>query len=55
MHELEARDASKESRLRQEDSGLLDCALAIDILSIEFVELLLLVSDCCCSASIMIL
>ena len=45
------RDTSKRQAvlqlLRQHCSGLLDCCSAIDLLSIKFIELLLLVSDCC--------
>ena len=40
------RDASK-GKQQQHCSGLLNRGSAIDILSIKFVELLLLVSDCC--------
>ena len=43
---------AKESKLWWQSSGLLDRGSAIDILSINFVKLLLLVSDCC-SASIL--
>ena len=52
MHWFETQ--AKESRLQQQDSGLLGHASAIEIMRIKFIELLLLASACCPSASILL-
>ena len=45
---------AEEMRLQRQDSGLFDHTSATDILSIEFVENLLLVYDCSCSTCILL-
>ena len=52
QHKSKHRDEAREGKLQRQGPALLGRCSAIDILSIEFVELFLLVSDPC-SASIL--